>query len=182
MASAFAVSFVFLVASWSGGLALALSLLVGLLLCVVLLLACFGALLWLPSPPAPFPLAFGGQWFRDPPRLSPFGYLVASATVWACGRSVLPLVCYWLVWRWSLPFSLRQHAVWQQRLRPCVGHGPLHHAGRLWSLASPSESASRGHDTTPCAIVQCASPSSGTVLITLSVPLYLSWALLPFLV
>ena len=27
------------------------------------------------------------QWFRASPRLSPFGHLVASATVWASGRS-----------------------------------------------------------------------------------------------
>ena len=28
----------------------------------------------------------------------------------------------------DLPFSLRLRIVWQQRLRPCVGHRPLHHA------------------------------------------------------
>ena len=28
----------------------------------------------------------------------------------------------------DLPFSLRLRIVWQQRLWPCVGHRPLHHA------------------------------------------------------
>ena len=50
----------------------------------------------------------------------------------SCGcppfRSVLLHVWYWLVWRRSLSLSLRQRTVWQQRLRPCVGHRPLHHA------------------------------------------------------
>ena len=51
---------------------------------------------------APPPLAFGGadQWFWGFSRLSPFGYLVALATVWASGLSAWLLVCCWLVWNW----------------------------------------------------------------------------------
>ena len=95
-------SLVCLVASSSGGLALA-PFVVDFLLCLVLLLSWFVLVFSCGSLPlAPPPLAFGGadQWFWGFSRLSPFGYLVALATVWASGLSAWLLVCCWLVWNW----------------------------------------------------------------------------------
>ena len=70
------------------------------------------------------PILFESYWFR--PILSVWK-LVASATVWASGRSVLPHVCYSLVWRSSLPFSFINvlydnkgfGPVWGTTLTPC---------------------------------------------------------------
>ena len=88
------------------------------------------------SPP---PLAHGGagSWFSGiPPLLSPLGYLVVVATAWASGLSVMPHDLYFVRscavtgWSgdWVCPVSSLHRAAWQQRLWPCVGHGPLHHA------------------------------------------------------
>ena len=80
-------------------------LLVGLLLCLVLCFVWCSPAAALPSGPPTL-----GVWWcwsvvlRAFPRLSPFGYLVALATVWASGRSAWPLVCCWLVWRWRFAF------------------------------------------------------------------------------
>ena len=81
----------------------------------------------------------------------------------------------------DLPSSLRLRTVWHQRLRPCVGHRPLHHAvsGVCGFWLPPLSRLHWPHDTTPCAVVQRASPPRRTLLSSLSVPLYLSWALPP---
>ena len=122
----------------------------------------------LPSLPVPSPLAHGGAdwWFSGTPRLlSPLGYLVATATVWASGLSVLLHVCYWLVG--VCLFPLRHRTVWQQML---VGHRPLHHAVPVacGSWLSPSESASAlrvapRHDSL-CHSAACVPSSAHSIL------------------